>query len=171
MVLGMIVLLVAAFKSISRHYQDVGKQLSLTGWTTVPPLAHTVIIPIGGVHRAVVTAIHYARMLSHDVRAVYVDVGRRPVQDVRREWEEHGMGIPLTVVQSPYRSLIEPILNYIDSVHQELPNAVITVVLPEFVPARWWHHLLHNQRALLLKGALLFRPNVVVCDVPYHLKR
>jgi hypothetical protein len=81
------------------------------------------------------------------------------------------MGIPLTVVQSPYRSLIEPILNYIDSVHQELPNAVITVVLPEFVPARWWHHLLHNQRALLLKGALLFRPNVVVCDVPYHLKR
>ena len=72
-------------------------------------------------------------------------------------------------IASPFRSVMEPLLEYIELTNDERPGDFITVLLPEFVPARWWHHLLHNQRALLIKGALLFRPNIVVTSVPYHL--
>ena len=76
----------------------------------------------------------------------------------------------LVVLESPYRSILEPLLEYIDSIQRERTNAYVTVVLPEFVPARWWHHLFHNQRALLIKAALLFRPNTIVTSVPFHLR-
>jgi hypothetical protein len=75
------------------------------------------------------------------------------------------------VLPSPYRSLMEPLLEYIDQLQAAHPDDYITVILPEFVPRRWWQHLLHNQRALLIKGALLFRPRVVVTSVPFHLER
>jgi len=80
-----------------------------------------------------------------------------------------GHGVPLVLLDSPYRSLMEPFLEFIEQVNAARPDAFLTVVLPEFVPAKWWHHLFHNQRALLLKGALLFRPNIVVTSVPFHL--
>jgi hypothetical protein len=75
------------------------------------------------------------------------------------------------VLKSPYRSLLRPLLEYIDEADAVRPDNFITVVLPEFVPARWWHHLLHNQRALLIKGALLFKPNTIVTSVPFHLEK
>jgi len=90
---------------------------------------------------------------------------------VRCDWEKWGNGTRLDVLESPYRSLMEPLLDYIEQLQDERPNDYVTVVLPEFVPARWWQHLLHNQRALLIKGALLFRPRVVVTSVPFHLER
>ena len=90
---------------------------------------------------------------------------------LRGEWEQWGQGVPLVVLESPYRSLMEPFLEYIEQVDAERPDDFLTVVLPEFVPAKWWHHLFHNQRALLIKGALLFKPNVVVTSVPFHLRR
>jgi hypothetical protein len=74
------------------------------------------------------------------------------------------------VCRSPYRSLVEPLLDYLEEIDSEHPDGFVTVVLPEFVPSRWWHHLLHNQRALLIKAALLFKPNTVVVSVPYHLR-
>ena len=77
----------------------------------------------------------------------------------------------LAVVQSPYRSLLEPLLDYVERIREDDPSAYITVILPEFVPHRLWQHLLHNQHALLIKGALLFKPNVVVTSVPFHLGR
>jgi hypothetical protein len=110
-------------------------------------------------------------MLSPDVRAVYVDVDPKSTADVRREWEQWGEGVPLIVLASEYRSVMEPLLEYIEQVNAERPDDYITVVLPEFVPARWWHHLLHNQRALLIKGALLFKRNTVVTSVPFHLSQ
>jgi hypothetical protein len=119
----------------------------------------------------VVTAIQYARTLSPDVRAVYVDVDPRVTAEIRKLWEEWGQGVPLVTLESPYRSLIEPLLEYIEQVDDERPNDFVTILLPEFVPARWWHHLLHNQRALLIKGALLFKPNIVVTSVPFHLRK
>jgi hypothetical protein len=79
--------------------------------------------------------------------------------------------VKLVVLDSPYRSVLEPLLEYIEQIQRERTNAYVTVVLPEFVPAQWWHHLFHNQRALLIKGALLFRPNTVVVSVPFHLQR
>jgi hypothetical protein len=149
----------------------VAAQLSLKDFKPEPRKHNTVIIPIGGIHRAVLTALDYARSLSSDVRAVYVDVDPKATEEVRREWERWSNGVPLIVLESPYRSLMEPLLEYIDAADAERPDDYVTVLLPEFVPARWWHHLLHNQRALLIKGALLFRPNVVVTSVPFHLTR
>jgi hypothetical protein len=130
-----------------------------------------VLVPIGGVHRAVLQAVEYARSLSDDVRALFVDTDPRDTEKVRRDWAKWGNGTRLEVLDSPYRSLMEPLLEYIDRLQAAHPDDYVTVILPEFVPRRWWQHLLHNQRALLIKGALLFRPRVVVTSVPFHLER
>jgi hypothetical protein len=88
---------------------------------------------------------------------------------VGQPWPEWGQGIELVVLASPYRSLLEPLLEYIEQLRAEDPKGYVTVVLPEFVPKHMWQHLLHNQHALLIKGALLFTPDVVVTSVPFHL--
>jgi amino acid transporter len=169
-IIVLIPLLVAHFLAVHRHYDKVAQQLSLKG-VDVPEKKHnTVIVPIGGVHRAVVQALEYARTLSDDVRAVYVDVDPHATQEIRDEWPRWGKGIRLEILASPFRSVMEPLLEYIELTNDERPDDFVTVLLPEFVPARWWHHLLHNQRALLIKGALLFRRKIVVTSVPYHLR-
>jgi hypothetical protein len=171
LIVVLVPLLVLWFRSIHRHYEGVGAQLSLQGWTPEPRRHNTVIIPIGGVHRAVVRAVQYAKTLSPDVRAVYVDVDPHVTAEVRKQWEQWGQDVSLVVLDSPYRSLMEPLLEYVEQVDAERPDDFVTILLPEFVPARWWHHLLHNQRALLIKGALLFKPNTVVTSVPFHLRK
>ena len=169
-IIVLIPVLVVHFLSTHRHYERVAQQLSLKG-LSVPERRHNiVIVPIGGVHRAVVQALEYARTLSDDVRAVYVDVDPRATQEIREEWTRWGKGIRLEILASPFRSVMEPLLEYIEITNEERPDDFVTVLLPEFVPARWWHHLLHNQRALLIKGALLFREKIVVTSVPYHLQ-
>jgi len=161
---------VCFFRVTKRHYDIVASQLSLETWTdTLPRRTHTVIVPISGVHRAVVQAIEYARALSVDVRAVYVNMEPTLAEHLQRDWDRWGQGVALVVLDSPYRSLMEPLLAYIEQVEAERPGGFVTVVLPEFVPAKWWHHVFHNQRALLIKGALLFRPHVAVTSVPFHL--
>lgn len=162
---------VLLFRVTKRHYDVVAAQLSLKGWANeTPRRQNTVLVPISGVHRAVVQAVEYAKTLSPDVRAVYVNVDPMTTEHLRRDWEQWGQGVPLVVLDSPYRSLMEPFLEYIEQVDAQRPDDFLTVVLPEFVPAKWWHHLFHNQRALLIKGALFFRPNVVVASVPFHLR-
>jgi hypothetical protein len=126
-------------------------------------------VPISGIHRAVLQAVDYARTLSPDVRAIYIDVDPVGTDKLRSEWEKWAPDTPLVVLSSPYRSLLEPLLEYIEQAARQEPGAYVTVVLPEFVPAKWWHHIFHNQRALLIKGALLFKPNTVVTSVPFHL--
>jgi hypothetical protein len=162
---------VAVFKATHRHYLHVASQLSLKGWRGERPQHSTVLVPIGGVHRAVLQATAYARSLSDDVRALYVDTDSASTERVRQDWNTWGGGTRLEVLPSPYRSLMEPLLEYIDQLQAAHPDDYVTVILPEFVPRRWWQHLLHNQRALLIKGALLFRPRVVVTSVPFHLLR
>jgi len=156
---------------VHKHYARVAEQLSLRVWAPEARNHNTVLVPISGVHRAVVQALQYARIISPDVRAVYVDVDAAATAAVRREWETWGQGVPLVVLTSEFRSVMEPLLEYIEQVDAERPDDFVTIVLPEFVPARWWHHLLHNQRALLIKGALLFKPNTVVTSVPFHLRK
>ena len=163
--------LVLLFQATRRHYDHVAAQLTVRGYEPGPRRHNTVLVPISGLQRAVLQALAYARSLSDDVRAVYVDVDPDATQQLRREWPRWGEQIDLVVLESPYRSLMEPLLEYIDDVETVEPEAYVTIVLPEFIPARWWHHLLHNQRALLIKGALLFRPRVVVTSVPFHLER
>ena len=153
-----------------RHYDHVASQLTLRGWAPAERRKNIVVVPVGGLHRAVVQALQYARMLSTDVRALYIDTSPQATEQIRSEWDQWGQGVPLVVLDSPFRSLLEPLLNYIRELDETTPDGYVTVILPEFVPARWWQHLLHNQSALLIKGALLFRPNVIVTSVPFHLE-
>jgi amino acid transporter len=170
-IIVLIPLLVALFKATHRHYKHAAAQLSLKDWRGEGPQHSTVLIPISGVHRAVLQAVGYARSLSGDVRAVFVDIDAAATARVRADWDTWGGGTRLDVLASPYRSLMEPLMEYIDRLQAEHPHDYVTVILPEFVPGRWWQHLLHNQTALLIKGSLLFRPRVVVTSVPFHLER
>jgi hypothetical protein len=168
----LIPVLVAFFRVTHGHYRTVAAQLKLGDAVDAEPHRHnTVLVPISGMQRAVVRALDYARTLSGDVRAVCVDVDPIATEQIRRDWERWGRGVTLIVLDSPYRSLLEPLLEYIEEIDRARSDDYVTVVLPEFVPARWWHHLFHNQRALLIKGALLFKPNTVVTSVPFHLAR
>jgi amino acid transporter len=170
-VLLLIPVIVLIFNGTRRHYDHVASQLTLRGYTPQRRAHNTVLMPIGGMQRAVVEALRYAETLSDDVRAVYVDTDPRATDQIRRDWQTWGGRAQLVVLPSPYRSVMEPLLEYITTVEHERPDDYVTVILPEFVPARWWQHLLHNQSALLIKGALLFRPNTVVTSVPFHLAR
>jgi amino acid transporter len=166
-------ILVASFMAMRRHYEDVALGLSLEGFDSPPEFQHTVLVLIGDVHRGVVRAIQYARTLAPTaaVRAVYVETDPAQTPRLEEKWARWGLGVPLVVLTSPYRSLLRPLLDYIDHIQSRGDDQMVTVVLPEFLPRRWWQHILHNQTALLVKGALLFRRNLVVADVPYLLKR
>ena len=162
---------VVLFRITRTHYNEVAAQLTLTDWQPDRRHENRVIVPISGVQRAVVGALDYARTLSTDVRAVYIDVDTASTAQIQKDWDKWGRGVPLVVLPSPFRSLMEPLLEYIGQLDQDHPDDYVTVVLPEFVPARWWHHLFHNQRALLIKAALLFKPHTIVTSVPFHLAR
>jgi amino acid transporter len=170
-VILLIPLIVLLLVTIRRHYDDVAGQLSLDGLEPEEPAPgrHHVLVPIGDVHRGVVSAIRYARAMSPDARAVYIEIEAESRRRVEARWAQWANGMPLVVLRSPYRSVMGPLLEYVDGLQRESPDTIITIVLPEFVPVRWWQQLLHNQTALLIKGAMLFRRGVIVIDVPYHL--
>ena len=170
-ILLLIPMLVTLFRATRRHYDHVALQLNVQDFTPLPRLRNIVLVPLSGVHRAVLQALHYAHTLSDDVRGLYVSSDPAATENVRKEWDRWGEGVPLVVLDSPYRAVLEPLLTYITDLETAHPDAYVTIVLPEFVPARWWQHLLHNQSALILKGALLFRRNTVVTNIPFHLAR
>ncbi|PYS83203.1 MAG: amino acid permease [Acidobacteria bacterium] len=170
-VVVLIPLLVVMFLRIHRHYFEVAQQLSTEGLEALRPIRHEVIVPISGLHRGVIAALEYAKSIApHHVTAIYVNLDDETTQKLREKWQQWGSGVNLVVVASPYRSLLRPLLNYVDRVKRSSHGEVVTIVLPEFVPARWWQNLLHNQNTLFLKGALLFKRGVVVTNVPYHLE-
>ena len=169
-VMLLIGLLIMMFLAIRSHYSSVARQLSLDGMEPPPPMGTTVLVLVGDLHRGVVQAVQYAQALSPAAKAVYVEADPERTRRLEERWGKWGMGAPLVVLTSPYRSLLGPLVDYIDHLRQQSPNHMVTLVIPEFIPARWWQQLLHNQTALLIKGAMLFRRNVVVTDVPYHLK-
>jgi len=171
-VVVVIPLLVLLFKAIHNHYVMVAKQLSTEGLEQIRPIKHTVVVPISGIHRGVVNALQYARSIASDkVQAVYVDFEEEATASLKDKWERWGAGVQLVVLPSPYRELTRPLLRHIHRLSKENSNDIITVVVPEFIPARWWQHFLHNQSSFLLKGSLLFKRGVIVTSVPYHLER
>ena len=170
-VVVVIPLLVLLFRAIHNHYVMVAKQLSTEGLGPLQPIKHTVIVPISGIHRGVVCALQYARSIaSNGVQAVYVDFEEEATASLKDKWERWGAGVQLVVLPSPYRELTRPLVRHINRLAKENTNDIITVVLPEFIPAKWWQHVLHNQSSLLLKGSLLFKRGVIVISVPYHLE-
>jgi amino acid transporter len=172
-VLVLIPILVLLFRSIHRHYVTVARQLSLEKTARVVPVQrNTAIVLISGVHRGVIPALEFAKSIAMDnTTAVYVNLDDEQTQKVRSKWNQWGSGVPLIVLESPFRSLISPILRHIDKVDQLYDDDVLSVILPEFIPSKWWQHLLHNQTALAIKAALLFRKGIVVISVPYHLEK
>jgi len=162
--------LVAIFWLVHRHYEEVAVQLSLDGLGPPAPMTNTVLVLVGDLHRGVVKAIQYAQTLSPNAKAVFVETDPERTRRLEEKWGKYGMGAPLIVLSSPYRSLLGPLTEYIDHLQGQGENHVVTIVLPEFIPARWWQLGLHNQTAFLIKGAMLFRKNVIVTDVPYHLR-
>ncbi|MBI4247519.1 MAG: APC family permease [Candidatus Rokubacteria bacterium] len=163
--------LVGVFLLIHRHYAEVAEQLSLENFAPPPAVTTSVLVLVGDLHRGVMRAVQYAHSLSPAAKAVYVETDPERTHRLEEKWATWGMGIPLIVLTSPYRSLLGPLMEYLDHLQEKGgEDHVITIVVPEFIPARWWQQLLHNQTALLVKGALLFRKSVVVTDVPYHLK-
>ena len=163
-------ILVFLMMKVNRHYQAVARQLSLAGTEPLTEFDHhSVVVPVSGTQCAVANAIRYAKVLSDDVVAAYVCFDPIETDSVREKWEKYGMDVPLVVLESEFRSVIEPLMDYIDGVRALHKNGVITIVLPEFVPSKWWHHILHNQTALLIKGMLLFKRGVVATSVPLHL--
>ena len=171
-VVVVIPVLVVTFIVMHRHYDEVARELSLEGLDEPPRFQHTVLVLIGDVHRGVVRAVQYARTLAPTatVRAVYVETDPARTARLEEKWGKWGLGVPLVVLTSPYRSLLRPLLDYLDQIQSRGDDQMVTIVLPEFLPRHWWQHVLHNQTALLVKGALLFRKNTVVADVPYLLK-
>jgi amino acid transporter len=162
--------LVWALILVHRHYGEVALQLSLDAMGMSSPLTNSVLVLVGDLHRGVVPALQYARAISPTAKAVYVESDREQTRRLEEKWGAWGLGMPLVVLESPYRSLLRPLLEYIDHLQEKGgQNHIVTIVLPEFVPAHRWQQLLHNQTALLIKGLLLFRKNVIVTDVPYHL--
>src|SRR3989440_512285 len=139
-------------------------------------IRHRFIVPIAGLDRASVQSLAYARSITKHVTAAHVAFDQHDVDVIRSEWERLqnlgfiGKETQLVVIESPYRSLARPLLAYIDAVNKLFPEDTLTVLLPEFVVTHWWESFLHNQTALRLKAALLARPNIVVTDIPQHLR-
>ncbi len=167
----LIPLMVLGFLSVRRHYDTLRGQLTLRGF--VPPKIgrHPVVLLVGGLHRGVVTALTYARAISPNITAITVDLEPTATARLQQQWQEWAPDVPLVVLDSPYRSVMQPVLHYVDQMEKQRDGDYMTIILPEFVPARWWQHLLHNQTALLLKTALLFRKGKVAISIPYHLDR
>jgi len=162
-------LMIMGFIAIHRHYGSLRGQLSLRGF--VPPKIgrHPVVVLVSGLHRGVVTALTYARAISPNVTAISVDLDPTTTARLQQQWPEWAPDVPLVILDSPYRSVMQPVLHYIDQMEKQRDGDYMTIILPEFLPAKWWHHLLHNQTALLIKGALLFRRGKVAISIPYHL--
>jgi amino acid transporter len=157
------------FAQVNRHYQKVRARLTLIGYEPPPPPPHTVLVLVPDVHRGVVPALEYAREISKDHRAVHIEINPADTQRLKERWEQWGGDMPLVIIESPYRSLIGPLVEYVRQVRQDHPRHLITVVLPEFVVTKWWERALHNNSAFLIKLALGNVRDVVITNVRYYL--
>jgi amino acid transporter len=181
LVVILIPLLFMMFKAINRHYTHVNDQLRLPENIKAPlfvqtlPIngsrSHTIIVPISHVNKVSLMTLDFARSLGDSVTALFISDEPEAVEDITKQWQEYELKIPLVILENPFRSIIPPLLNYIDKVDTGDPDDILMVVLPEFVARHWWELVLHNQTALRIKRVLLFKPGVVVVDVPYHLRR
>ena len=176
-VVVLIPILVSMMLFIRREYDDQERELHVREDLVVegPHREQRVVIPVNGVNRAVIQAVNFGRTMSRDVRAVFVTEDPEQGEAVRERWERQVPGVPLVIVESPYRAVISPVLAYLDVLDQAWPpdkEAPITiVVLPEYVARHWWERLLYNQTAKRLKAAILGREHTIIADVPYRREK
>jgi hypothetical protein len=169
------------FRGIHNHYHEVREQLTLYEGLPpdIKPLPEPrVVLPIGGVHRGIIQAVRYASSISKHVKAVYVEIEPGGSNQIRQRWDDWGLNddAELVIIPSPYRSIVEPFIHYLDEADRKANDGCLaTVLLPEFVTAHWWEQILHNQTAWLIKLTLLYRRRTfgkvrAVVDVPMFLR-
>lgn len=173
LVVVLIPLMVLVFLRIHAHYVSVREQLALP--EDAHPLEeerppHAVLVLVPGATKGAFQAVDYARSLAGDCRAIHIEVDPEKTPRLRDAWMKYGANVALVILSSPFRSVVEPLMAYLDEVQRERPNTRVTVVVPEFVPPHWWQNLLHGHTGLVLKISLLNRKNVVVTNVRYHLQ-
>ena len=170
-VLVVVPLIMLMLRLIRGHYDRVGSAIAITPEEVRPErLNHTVVVLVGRIHKGVLKALNYAESLRpNHLAAVYVSYEDEDREAIQEQWEAFGIRVPLEIVHSPYRELVDAVEAYLDDLDDRWHNDTITVVIPEFVVEKWFQQALHNQSALALKLALLFRPNTVVTSVPYHV--
>jgi len=174
----MIPILVLGFRKIHSHYQAIREQIAITEpfERLGTNLVKRVVIPVVGINRGAEAAITFARTVSTDITAVFVEIEPNSGETIRQKWVTIWPDIPLVVLPSPYRSIVKPLIDYLDETdRQHQDGSLAAIILPEFVPARWWQNLLHNQTAWLIKTTLLYRRRRmgfqrVIIDIPYHLR-
>ena len=173
LVLVLIPVLVAIMWFIHHEYDTAAEELQVDRSRVYgsPTKKNRVIIPVPTLSQAVVRSVQFGRSLSEDVRAVHITVDAEAAEALREDWERMFPGVPLVIIETPYRSLVVPFLHYLDVMAPTPPNTITVVVLPDYVPRHWWDRILHNQKAHRIREALVGRPNTVVADVPYGATR
>ena len=169
-VIVLVPLMVATFLKINRHYAEMQMELSLDQPLPLRPQDNVVLVLVPRLHRGVLDALNYARLVSEDVRAVCIETNPDNTPALKRDWEHWAGNIPLVIMESPYRSLIGPLMRYIDAVQRERTDDIVTIIVPELVSRKWWHRLLHNQAGPLIRFALAHRRDVIVTNVRYFLE-
>lgn len=162
--------LIYVFTRIRKHYTYLANALNVEPGDSVPEVKGTVLLLVPRVHKGILQAIAYAQAMAKDVRGVHVTLDKASAERIKADWNKFGQDMPLVILESRYRSLVEPITDYIDQALQESPNQMVTVIVPQAVPKYWWQGLLHNNAAVSLKLALGSRKNVVITNVRYFLK-
>jgi amino acid transporter len=162
---------VISFYAIHRHYASLARDLSLEHYGEPPPAKrHRVIMPISAIHQGTLEALEYALSLSRDVTAVHVSIDPDQTEKLQHKWSWWGKGARLVVIESPYRTFLEPFLEYVNELCSILqPNERLTIVVPQFIPKHWWHNLLHTQTAFWLRFMLLNKRGIVITEVPYQV--
>jgi amino acid transporter len=169
-VVALIPVLVALFMSIHRHYLSARGRLQAETPLTPGDVHPVAVVPINDLTDVALGTLALARRLADQVIAVYISDDPEKIKEMKHKWDEWGNHVQLQIIESPYRSIVRPLVNFLDALEDQLKGNTLMVVLPELVHTRWWHQFLHNQTALRLKAALLFRPGTVVINVPYHLR-
>jgi amino acid transporter len=165
----LIPMIVITALAINRHYRTARARVQTETPITPGDVRPVAVVPINDLNDVQLQTLALARRLADEVVAVFISDDPEKIEEIKRKWEMWGNHVPLEIIESPYRSIVRPLLNYLDAVDAQNEGRTLMVVLPEMVYGRWWHQFLHNQTALRLKAALLFRPGTVVVNVPYHL--
>ncbi|MGA4797356.1 APC family permease [Streptomyces lavendulocolor] len=171
--LGMVIFY-GTMTAIRKHYDRVADEIAApdepSDDTVRPSRVHSIVL-VSKVHRPTLRAVAYARLMRSDkLEALSINVDPAETKALKEEWERRGINVPLKILDSPYREVTRPVIEYVKNIRRESPRDAVSVIIPEYVVGHWYEHLLHNQSALRLKGRLLFTPGVMVTSVPYQLQ-
>ena len=170
-VIVLIPAIIPAFLFIRRHYDRVADQLRVVP-AHMPPLVNTqfVVVPIDDVNNASLRAISFARTICEEIIVLHVSTDAAEADKVQSKMNTYAPDLKFVVVETPFRSIMRPLLTYVDAIHKQNPGAFVSIILPEFITAHWWERFLHNRTAEQLTKAFKKHPDVAVILVPYQLK-